>query len=170
MAIDAFLDFTKSNHSELKGESQDHQMKDMFHVHNCSFGIMQTGTAGTGSGLGAGKADLAPFTFTIDTQLGSPKLLRHCAKGTHFDKVILHCRKAGGEQEEFLTYYFFDVLISSYQTGISGESMDNVCLNFRGIFFEYTPQKNDGTLDTGKKDKGGWDVQKNKEITSDSGS
>ena len=165
MAIDSFLDFSKSNHTEVKGESMDDKMKDMFHVHNCSFGVMQVGTPGTGGGLGAGKADLSPFNFNIDTQLGSSLLLRHCALGTHFSKVILHCRKAGGEQVEFLTYTFKDCLINAYQTSISDSSMDSVSLSFTSIFMEYTAQKNDGTLDTSKKDHGGWDVKLNKETT-----
>ena len=161
--VDAFLDFSQSNHQEVKGESKDRTNKEMFHVHTYSFGVIQTGTPGTGAGLGAGKAELTPFSFSIDTQLGSPKLFKHCAMGTHFSKVILHVRKAGGRQEEYLKVTMSDVLISSYLTGLG---RDEVALAFRGVFMEYTPQKNDGSMDTGSTDRGGWDVQENVELTS----
>ena len=44
-------------------------------------------------------------------------VLAACATGEHIKKAQLVCRKAGKEQQEFLTIKFEDLLISSYQTG-----------------------------------------------------
>ncbi len=168
MAIDAFLDFTASSPS-IKGEAQDDNtpsMKDTFHVKSFSFSITQKGTAATGSGLGAGKAEFEDFEFTIDTQKGSAYLMKHCAAGTHITGgVKLHVRKAGGTQVEFLTYTFQSVLISSFSTSGEEESTDTVKFNFKSVFANYIPQDNDGKLLTGDASKGGWDLKGNKEVT-----
>ena len=163
MAIDAFLDFTKSKPA-VNGEAKDDKLNNCFHVKSFSFGVAQKGTAATGSGAGAGKAEFEDFEFTIDTQLGSAELMKHCAGGSHFDKVLLHVRKAGGTQVEFLKYRFEVVLISSFNTSGEEESSDTVKFNYRGVYSEYSMQKDDGTL--GTKCHGGWDLKLNKEIAS----
>jgi type VI secretion system secreted protein Hcp len=168
MAIDAFLDFTNST-PPVQGESQDNNtpsMANMFHVKSFSFSITQKGTASTGSGLGAGKAEFEDFEFTIDTQKGSAFLMKHCAAGTHFTGgVKLHVRKAGGGQEEFLTYTFQSVLISSFSTSGEEESTDTVKFNYMSVFAKYIPQDNNGKLLTGSASQGGWDLKQNKEVT-----
>ncbi len=164
MAIDAFLDFTQAD-KPIKGEAQDDKLKDNFHVKSFSFGVAQKGTASTGTGLGAGKAEFEDFEFTIDTQKGSPEILKHCAAGTHFNKVFLHVRKAGGNQVEFLTYRFEAVIIASFNTSGEEESTDTVKFNYRAVFSSYIPQKDTGDLDTAGKTNGGWDLKLNKELT-----
>jgi len=161
MAIDAFLDFTTSV-PPIKGEAEDKQFKDSFHVKTFTFAVNQKGTASTGAGLGAGKAEFDDFEFSIDTQRGSADLLRHCAKGTHFDKVFLHVRKAGGEHIEFLRYVFQYCIISSYSTSGDEESTDTVKFNYRAVYTKYIAQKDEGGgLDTSKFSKGGWDLKAN---------
>jgi type VI protein secretion system component Hcp len=44
-----------------------------------------------------------------------------CASGQHIKKAVLTCRKAGGEQEEYLKVTFSDLLVSSYHGGGAGE-------------------------------------------------
>ena len=39
-----------------------------------------------------------------------------CATGQHIKTATLSARKAGKGQQEFLTFKFTDVLVSSYQT------------------------------------------------------
>ena len=59
--------------------------------------------------------------------------------------------KAGAMQQEYLSWTFSDVLISSYQTtGSSGDdsSMDSVSLAFSKVQVEYKAQKADGSLDS----------------------
>jgi type VI secretion system secreted protein Hcp len=59
---------------------------------------------------------------------------------------------------------FTDVLVTSYQTGGSGDviPMDQISLAFSRIEMEYRQQKPDGSLDT--PIKAGWDVKQNKPI------
>ena len=79
---------------------------------------------------------------------------------------ILVCRKAGTEQQEFLTIKMTDLLVSSYQTGGSGHSeivpTDQVSLNYTKIEWEYKEQKPDGSL--GGAVKAGYDLKANKKV------
>jgi len=159
MAIDSFLDF-KTSVPAVKGESIDEKFKDCFHVKTFSFAVNQKGTAATGTGLGAGKAEFDDFEFTIDTQLGCADLIKHCAIGTHFDKVILHVRKAGGKQYEYLRYVFGSCILSSYSTSGDEESTDTVKFNYRQVASKYIPQTDKG--DPGTPGAiGGFDLKKN---------
>jgi type VI secretion system secreted protein Hcp len=166
MAIDAFLDFKNASPS-IEGEAQDDKLGGTFHVKSFSFSVAQKGTAVTGTGLGAGKAEFEDFEFTIDTQRGSAKLMQSCAQGVHFQKVTLHVRKAGGTQVVFLQYKFSNVLVSSFSTSGEEESTDTVKFNYGSVYAEYTPQKTDtGDLDTSKTSRGGWDMKTNKPVES----
>lgn len=164
MAIDAFLDFTKSKPA-IKGESTDDQLKDTMHISDFSFGIAQKGTATTGTGLGAGKAEFEDFEFTKSTDLASSMLLKHCAAGTHFNEVFLRVRKAGGTQQEFLTYKFVNVLISSFSTSGDEESVDKVKFNYQAVLMTYKPQDSATGKVAASGVSGGWDLKTNKELT-----
>jgi type VI secretion system secreted protein Hcp len=170
MAIDAFLDFTKQHQVQnLYGEALDNHFKNCFHVKTFTFAITQKGTAATGTGLGAGKAEFDDFEFTIDTQLGSAKLMRECARGTCFDVVVLSVRKAGGGQREYLRYVFGNCIISSYSTSGDEESSDTVKFNYRRIatkYYRQLPDNNEGELDLNSQDgksEGSYDLKTNAE-------
>jgi type VI secretion system secreted protein Hcp len=96
----------------------------------------------------------------------SPKLFLACASGQHFKEAKLVARKAGKGQQEFLTWTFSDLLVSSYQTGGSeaGELLpvDQVSLNFAKIRIEYRAQKADGSLDA--PISAGWDKKSNTKL------
>jgi type VI secretion system secreted protein Hcp len=104
------------------------------------------------------------FSFTMKENKASPKLALACATGQHIPNVYLYCRKAGGNQEEYMKYKFLDCLVSSYQTGGSpGEDMvptDQIALNFAKIEYEYKEQKPDGSL--GGAVKWAYDLKANK--------
>jgi type VI secretion system secreted protein Hcp len=96
----------------------------------------------------------------------SPKLFLACATGEHIKKAVLTCRKAGGEQQEFLLVTMTDLLVSSYQTGGSGHSdivpTDQISLNYSKIEFEYKPQDEKGKV--GGPIKAGYDLKLNKKV------
>jgi type VI secretion system secreted protein Hcp len=81
-------------------------------------------------------------------------------------KATLVCRKAGKDQQEFLTIVLSPILVSSYQTGGSAGSdvipQDQVSLNYGKIEYKYKEQKPDGSL--GGEVVGGWDVTTNKKV------
>lgn len=144
MAVDYFLKI-----DGMEGESQDRTHKNEIEIESFSWGAVQTGTASHGGGMGAGKVQMQDFTFTMDVNKASPKLMLACANGQHIPKAVLTCRKAGKEQQEYLKITFSDLLVSSYQTSGSGPDavpMDSISLNYTKIEWEYREQKPDGTL------------------------
>ncbi len=149
-AVDYFLKI-----DGIEGESQDSKHKNQIEMHSWSWGVSNTGSAHSGPGSGAGKSTAQDFHFVMSVSKASPKFMLACASGEHFDgqKVTVYARKAGKQQQEYLTWKFTDVLISSYQTGGSGSAdilpTDQISFNFAKCEVEYKPQNKDGTLGGG---------------------
>jgi type VI secretion system secreted protein Hcp len=149
----------------IKGESADPKHKDEIDIESFSWGVTQTGAHATGGGGGAGRASFQDFHFVMRLNLASPSLMKSCATGQHIKLGTLSCRKAGKDQQEFLTIKMTDVIVSSYQTGGSEGSdvpFDQVSLNFAKIEIAYRQQKPDGTLAPGAKF--GFDIKSNKSL------
>ena len=160
MAVDYFLQITG-----IPGESSDAKHKDWLDVDSWSWGETQSGTAQSGGGAGAGKVVIQDFHFVTKVSKASPKLFLACAQGQHLKEAKLVARKAGKAQQEFLSWTFSDVLVSSYQTAgheAADVPMDQVSLNFAKLKVEYKAQKADGSLD--KAITAGWDVKNNKQL------
>jgi type VI secretion system secreted protein Hcp len=161
MASDYFLKI-----DGVDGEATDATHKGEIEVLAYNWGESQVGTHGAGGGGGAGKVSMQDFHFTMRVNKASPKLMLACATGDHLKTAKLTVRKAGGDQQEYMTVTFSDVLVSSYQTaGVgNGDSIPNesISLNFGKVEFEYKPQKADGTLDSPVKT--GYDLKTNKKI------
>jgi type VI secretion system secreted protein Hcp len=157
-AVDFFLEL-----GDVKGESTDKKNPGKIELDSFSVSCAQSGTQHAGSGGGAGKVRFQDIHITKKVDVASPKLLFACASGQHFPKATLSCRKAGGEQEDFLTWHMKDVLVSSYQTGGHGHSeilpTDQFSLNFGEIVMEYKIQDEKGK--TGKPVKAGWNLKSN---------
>ncbi len=150
----------------IEGESHDDKHKGEIDLQSWSWGETQSGTSAGGGGAGAGKVSMQDFHFVMTVNKATPKLILACASGQHIKDGILTCRKAGGQQEEFLKYTFSDLLISSYQTGGSGGSdivpTEQISFNYSKMEVEYKEQKADGTL--GGAIKAGWDLKANKKV------
>ncbi len=149
----------------IDGESTDSKHKNEIDVLSWSWGQTQSGSHVTGGGGGAGKVQMQDFHFTMQVNKASPKLFLACATGDHIKKAVLVCRKAGKEQQEYLTVTFSDLLVSSYQTGGSQGDVvpvDQISLNFTKIEWEYKEQKADGTL--GAAAKAGYNLKENKKV------
>jgi len=90
------------------------------------------------------------FHFVMKLNKASVGLMKACATGEHIKSATLTARKAGKDQQEYLTINFTDVLVSSYQTGGSEHGdvvpTDQVSLNFAKIEVDYKQQKPDGSL------------------------
>jgi len=144
-AVDYFLKL-----EGIEGESQDNKHAKEIQVESWHFGATQSGSAGYGTGAGAGKVSFQDFHFTTKANKASPKLMLMCANGKHIPTGVLVCRKAGGEQQEYLKITFSDLLVSSYQIGGSEADvvpLDQCSLNYSKIEYSYQAQKKDGTLD-----------------------
>ena len=144
-AVDYFIKF-----DGIKGESADAKHKDEVDIESWSWGETNAGSTGSGGGGGAGKVAMQDFHFVMKLNSASVSLMKACATGQHIKVATLTARKAGKDQQEYLTIKFTDVLVSSFQTGGSehGEAVptDQVSLNFAKIEVDYKQQKPDGSL------------------------
>lgn len=150
----------------VDGESTDDKHKGEIELESWSFGGVNSGSFSSGGGGGSGKVVLQDFHFVKKTDKASAKLLVACCTGEHIKTATLVCRKAGGDQQEFLTIILSPILVSSYQSaGSSGTDiipMEQISLNFGKIEYKYKEQKPDGSL--GGEVIGGWDVTTNKKV------
>ncbi|HSC62409.1 MAG TPA: type VI secretion system tube protein Hcp [Caldimonas sp.] len=150
----------------VDGESTDDKHKGEIELESWSFGGVNAGSFSSGGGGGTGKVALNDFHFVKKVDKASAKLFTSCCTGEHLKKATLVCRKAGKDQQEFLTIVLSPLLVSSFQTGGSAGSdvipMDQVSLNYGKIEYKYKEQKPDGSL--GGEVVGGWDVTTNKKV------
>jgi type VI secretion system secreted protein Hcp len=160
MAVDYYLKI-----EGVEGESTDSKHKNEIDVESWSWGATQSGTSAAGGGGGAGKVSMQDFHFVMRVNKASPKLMLACATGDHLKAATLVCRKAGGDQQEYMKIVMSDLIVSSYQTGGSAGDIvpvDQISLNFSKIEYEYKPQKADGSLDSPVKT--GYDLKLNQKV------
>jgi len=157
MAVDMFLDL-----DPIKGESLDKTHKEKIDVLAWSWGCSNSGTAHSGTGAGAGKANLQDISITKYVDKSTADLLYACTSGKHLPKAKLIVRKAGEQPLEYLIYSFEDILISAVSTGGGkGEERltENVTLNFAKVKMEYWTQDAKGAK--GKNANYAWDIPAN---------
>lgn len=133
----------------IEGESRDQKHAAEIEVSVFNWGEQQAIAGWTGGGLAASKVEMSDFNIVMPVNKASPHLFQKCATGEHIPSAKLTCRKAGKEQQEYLTITFTDLLVSSYQTdGGSNDVLptDQVSFNFKKVEFSYREQKADGTL------------------------
>lgn len=135
----------------IDGESTDDKHKGELEIHSWSWGATNQGTFGAGGGGGGGKASFSDITITKFADKSTPKLLTAVATGQHIKSMVLVCRKAGGDKQEYLKVTLTDVLVSSYQSMALGTDgpipKEEIKLNYGVIKYEYKPQKSDGSLE-----------------------
>lgn len=142
MTADMFLKI-----DDIKGESQDAKHKDEIEVLSWTWGMVQPGSAHSGSGAGAGKIDVRDLTFIKYLDRSTPNLIKLCCTGKHFAKATLVVRKAGGTPVEWFRVVLTNGLVSGIKCGGgSGDERftESVTLNFASFNVEYTPQSSDG--------------------------
>jgi type VI secretion system secreted protein Hcp len=117
-------------------------------IDSFSWGANQAGAHGAGGGGGAGKVQMQDFHFVMKTGKASAKLFLACASGQHIKEVVLTVRKAGGTQQEYLVVRLTDVLVSSFQSGGSGDlgPTDEVSLNYTKIHYSVHEIMPDGSV------------------------
>jgi type VI secretion system secreted protein Hcp len=79
------------------------------------------------------------ISFVHAYDKASPKLLQSCVQGTHIKSGIITVRKAGGKQQDYLTYKMSDLLVSSIQIGGGANDVpaEQVSLNFSKFEVSY---------------------------------
>jgi type VI secretion system secreted protein Hcp len=160
MSVDMFLELDK-----ISGEAQDDKLKGKIDILAWSWGMSQSGTTHMGSGGGAGKVNVQDLSITKYVDLSSTVLMQKCTKGEHIESGRLVCRKAGGEQLEYITIDFKDCIVTSISTGGSGGEdrlTENVSLNFAQYKIVYTEQNEKGGK--GKQPEWAYDIAANKAL------
>src|SRR5262249_53561006 len=115
---DYFLKLT-----DIEGESQDSKHKNEIDILSFHWGAEQPGTSNVGGGSGSGKVQVHDFYFTTYTNKATPKLMLNCANGGHVSSAVLTVRKAGKDQQEYLTYTMSNCIVSSFRTEANGDSV-----------------------------------------------
>jgi type VI secretion system Hcp family effector len=87
----------------IKGESKDSKHPNTIEVESFSWGNTNDGSAGHGSGAGAGKVHFQDFHFTSQVNKASAELMIACATGKHIKKAQLFVRKQGENQQDYYT-------------------------------------------------------------------
>jgi len=148
----------------IDGESVDAKHKGEIQIHGWSWHETNSGDAGRGGGMGAGKVTMADFNFVMTTSKASPLLFEACATGKHIPKAVLTCRKAGGEQQQYLTMTFSNLLISGFSVSGGGDVLpsESISFNFSKIELEYKTQDEAGGLKGSIKK--GYDLKASKAI------
>lgn len=157
MAANYFLKFTP----EVKGESKQDGYENQIEILSFSWGVSQAGGFSYGGGGGVAKANLQDLSVSYRQCAASVKIMQFCAGGKHLDSAMLTCLKASGDkQDKYMTYTLTDVVVSSYQSGGSGDDMpiESMSLNFAKIEFEFFVQDDKGV--TTSAGVGKWDQQK----------
>jgi len=161
MAVDIFLILSK-----IKGESVDDKHAGAIDITQWSWGMTQSGTTHLGPGGGSGKVNVNDMVVTKYVDMSTHELLKFCASGEPIAEGELIVRKAGAVPLEYLKIKMKEIIISSYQTGGSGDGLDRVMetvgMNFASYEVKYTSQKADGSK--GPEGVAGFDIEKNKKI------
>jgi type VI secretion system secreted protein Hcp len=158
MVADYFIKF-----DGIKGESVDAKHKDEIDVESWSWGETYVVAGPSGSGAGTGNVSVQDFSFVMRLNRASVDLMKALATGQHIKTATLSAAKAGKVQQEYLTFRFHDVLVSSFHTGGSEDAVvptDSVAFNFAKIEVEYRPQNPDGSLGAAVQFK--YDLKANK--------
>jgi len=142
MATDYYL---ATDGPKIEGESQKQGHEKEIEVLSWAWGGNNDGSFAQGSGGGTGKFHSQDLSVTIPISKASSKLLQACTKGTHFDKMILSCRKSGGDTKpyDFLKITLEHCLVSSFNaSGSQGveQLIDAITLNFSKVTYEYVAQ------------------------------
>lgn len=150
----------------VEGESNKKGVEGQIELLSWSWGQTNTGSMAHGTGGGVGRVNMQDFHFTMTVNKATPVLMLKCATGEHIPECTLTCRKAGTEQQTYLTIKFTDVLVSSYQVGGSagadGLPTDQVSFNYSKVEWEYKPQDEKGV--TKDPVKAGYDLKKQTKV------
>ncbi|MEO6811998.1 MAG: type VI secretion system tube protein Hcp [Isosphaeraceae bacterium] len=156
MAANYFLKFTPV----IKGESIQENYTDQIEILSFSWGVTQAGGYSYGTGGTAAKANVQDLSLSFRMCPASPELMQDCATGKHLDSAVLTCLEAGTTPQKYLEITLTDVIVSSYQTGGSGDDkpIESMSLNFAKIKKEYFKQNDKGIAESAGT--GTWDQQK----------
>jgi type VI secretion system secreted protein Hcp len=136
---------------DIKGESTDVKHADEIEVLAWSWGVNGAVTGGAQKG-GAQPACAQPLVVDKYVDRATPPLVTNAALNTTIPTAKLTVRKAGGEQIEVVVVNLTGVTVKAVSNGgaaVDDRMTEKVALGFTSATIIYTPQKADGSADTG---------------------
>jgi type VI secretion system secreted protein Hcp len=148
----------------IKGESQKQSHVGEIDIMSFSWGSSNSTSVGTGTGASTGKVSISDFSIMKTTDSASPVLFQKCCDGSVIATGVVTLQKqVSGAATPYLVYNFTNVYVTAIQwsgSGGSGDSpMESVSFCFEVGTVDYSPQKDDGSLDSAIH--GGWDIGQN---------
>jgi len=135
----------------IEGEAKAKGHEKEIEILSWSWGATNGSSSQTGGGAGKGKAVGQDLVVVAKYGKQSANLAQRCAAGTHIEEVKLFARKAGGEQEDYMTITMESVFITGVQfSGVqSGDVSETATMSYKKIKFEYKEQDAKGKLNAG---------------------
>lgn len=149
----------------VSGESKVSNYEDWISVSGFSWGVNQPCSANTNSGCGAGAAQFQPLQIYAPIDKSTTALAKHCAKGSHLNKIEFVVAKAGGEQTEYAKITLEQVVVTEAQcSGDHRDLMVGIRYTFQGkkVKVQYWEQNADGGK--GAESSFAWNIETQKEI------
>jgi type VI secretion system secreted protein Hcp len=133
MRIDGFLKVP-----DIPGASQEPGHEDEIDLLSFSLNTRIQVEAGP-AGAPAGRARTTDLVVVKEVDSTSPMFRDAAAAGTSYSEAILTCRKAGGEQQEYLVFQLEDVLVTSYDPSGGEEEVPTESVSFNFAKIEWDP-------------------------------
>lgn len=143
----------------IKGESINQTHKDWIDINSFSWGISNSGSAGSGGGASSGKVTNAPFSWTQNLDMSVPPMFVGVASGKHYPSATLDVQQAATKSPGvYFQMVFDDVILTSLNISGAGDiPRVFAALEYSKITMTYRPQKTDGSFDA--PIVGGWDLK-----------
>ncbi len=130
----------------IQGESTDSAHKNEIDVLSFKWVTTQGGSATTGGGTGAGKAQMNDLAITKHVDRASPVLMAKHLSGATIATAALTLRKAGGAPLDYAVLTMSNCVVTKIEHGADdGGHTEVVSLQFSAIQYDYKQQQADGT-------------------------
>ncbi len=148
MASNIFLAISTVD-GDVQGESVVDGYTDQIELTGWSWGVSQTGVAGSGAGGTSGTANIADLVLTGVADKSCPVLAQAAGLGTHLGECTLTICRSGGDLTKAMTITTQGGILSNMQLSGSNAGGTYVTtmtfsLNFSTIDIEYMPQDASG--------------------------
>lgn len=151
MAVVAFLDV-----DGMEGESRTTGFEGQVELEAWDWGVANSGSAGGGSGISAGRTTVRALTVGHLVDSASTQLLQACVRGTRVRSAVLSVVAPGERPVTVLAVTLTDLLVTSVSVdGADGRPVETVTLASQGFEVRYVEQDDDGSA--GKAHVVTWD-------------
>ncbi len=167
MATDMFIKFNKI----IEGDSTDSKHQKWIEIEEATFVTKQTsgGASSAHGSLLAGRGDFENLKIVKHLDSASAAINVNCAKGTHFEEIIVEFCRPMGEKTTYMKFVLKDSVIQKIETAASSGDdavpKETIEIRYLTMHWIYTPTDPTGGGKKGSDIKKGWCTRENKEVT-----